>query len=168
MLPRPEQLMDMVGSAAAVKLAMEGAFDGRIKELKKAIADLEEKNSIVTNLDEALKVRTQADEYSSATRKKADDAVRASAKIREDADSRAALAAGRETTVAAREAAADKRQDQQDSRENIIFAQQKQRASELLAREEALEENEADYATRKKQLDADIRAFNQRLESLKV
>lgn len=168
LLPRPEQLMDMVGSAAAVKLAMEGAFDARIKELKEAAAALDGKTKIVSTLDEAIAIRDKAiaDAAKSAD---ASAALAATARSTFDsAKSREATIASREQAVASREAAADRRQSGQDAREQAIAETQSNRSAELLSREQALEENEADYAIRKRLLEADIRAFNQKLEALKV
>lgn len=167
-LPKPEQLVDLVGTSAAVQLAMNGAFDDKIMELKAAQAALAAAQSIATTVEQAQKVKADADAYAAKTKEECLALVAKAVNIGDQTKSRETLVAGREQAVSGRETAADARQRDQDEREQAIFNTQNARSAELLSRETALEQDEASYTSRKAQLDADIRAFNQRLEALKA
>lgn len=167
-LPKPEQMIDIVSNAAAVKLAMDGKFDARIAELKEAIAALDEKTSIAQTLEQAQKIKDDADTYAAAALEKEKSALTKAQDATDKAASREATVSAREQAVASREAGVQARQQTQDIREQSMLDTSVSVADKLAARESALVKNEADYAARKKQLDADIRAFNQRLEALKA
>lgn len=168
LLPKPEQLADLTGTVAAVQLAMSGAFDDKIAELKKQQAALGEKLVIAGTLDEAQQIKDDANAYAASTRKAADDlAAKAQAKA-DEADSRLTLVTARESAVRGREVAANARQQDQDARDQAIANRQDSIAAVQSARDAVLAKNEADYAGRNKKLTADIAAFNQRLEALKV
>ncbi len=167
-LPRPEQLVDLVSHAAAVKLAMDGQFDDKIAELKAAQAALAEVTSIAETLEQAQKIKGDADAYAAAALEKAKQALIRAQDATDKAASREATVGAREQAVSGREKAADARQATQDTREQSFLDAQVAASDKLAAREVKLKKAEDDYAGRKKQLDADIRAFNQKLEALKV
>lgn len=167
-LPKPEQLVDIVSHAAAVKLAMDGEFDAKISELKKATAALAEQNAIAQTLAQVKKLKSETDEYVATALSKAKDALSRAQDATDKAASREALVAGREQAVASREAGADQRQATQDTRESSFLSAQTA-ATEALKQKEStlLKAGEALLAAQKK-LIADQAAFNQRLDSLRV
>lgn len=168
MIPKPEQLVDIAGHVAAVKLAMDGAFDAKIADLKEAMSALDERTSIAQTLDQAQKVKDDADNYAAAALQKAKDAL---AKAQDSIDrsaSREALVSGREQAVASRETAADTRQATQDTREQAILDAQNARDISLTARETLVKKREIELTGGLKQLAADRAALNQRLDALKV
>lgn len=170
-LPKPEQMVDIAGHVAAVKLAMDGAFDGRIAELKEALAAMDEKTSIAQTLEQAQKIKDDADDYATAALAKAKDALAKAQDATDKAASREATVSARESAVASRESGVEGRQATQDRREQAMLDAQTVSEISIKARLAALDKNEAAQAGKQKQLDADIRAFNQKLdafESLKA
>jgi len=167
-LPRPEQLIDVAGHMAAVKLAMDGQFDARIAELKVAIAALDEKTSIAQTLDQAQKVKDDADAYAVAALAKAKEALSKAQDATDKVASRESIVTARESVVASRESAADARQATQDAREQSILGAQNSRDASLTARETAVKKGEIELAGKVKKLSGDQAAFNQKLDALKV
>ena len=167
-LPKPEQLVDLVSHAAAVKLAMEGEFDKKIAELKAAQQALADATEIAQTVEQARKIKEDADAYAVAALAKAKEALGRAQDATDKAASREALVTGREQAIASRESAAEARQKAQDAREESILQAQNKREAELNARTDMLKKNEDSNSARARKLDADIRAFNQRLEALKV
>lgn len=167
-IPRPEQLVDIAGHVAAVKLAMDGAFDARIKDLKAATAALSDAQTIATSVSQAQKVRVDADDYSDKQRANADALMMKARDQADKAASRESTVAAREQAVASRESAADNRQATQDTREDSIIQAQSAQDAKLSARETAVRKGEIELAGALKQLAADRAALNQRLDALKV
>lgn len=167
-LPRPEQLIDLTSHVAAVKLAMDGQFDAKIAELKEALAALDERTSIAQTLDQAQKVKDDADTYAAIALQKAKDALARAQDATDKAASREVLVSGREQAVSAREGQTDARQATQDTREQAILDAQNARNSDLTGRETAVKKSETKLADGLKKLAADQAAFNQRLDALKV
>ena len=167
-LPKPEQLVDLVGAGAAVHLAMTGAFDDKIAELKAAQAALADAQTIADTVEGAQKFKADTDAYNAQVRVDCDAMIANAKKVVDDASSRVANVMERETAVSGREKAADSREAELTARTNAIEASQTSKAAELLAREEALKTGEQDLLAERKQLASDQVAFNQRLDSLKV
>lgn len=168
MIPRPEQLVDIASHVAAVKLAMDGAFDERIAALKGATAKLEEAQAIATTIEQAKKIKDDADAYAATALGKARDALDRAQIANDKAASREVTVSAREQAVAARESTANARQDAQDRREEAILSAQSATDKSLAARENALKNGEADYTSKVKKLAADQAAFNQRLDALRI
>lgn len=168
MIPRPEQLVDIASHVAAVKLAMDGAFDERIDALKGATAKLEEAQAIATTIEQAKKIKDDADAYAATALAKARDALARAQDATDKVTSRETLVTAREQAAGSREAAADQRQQTQDAREQSILQAQSARDAQLDARADMLKKNQDSVSERARKLDADVRAFNQRLDALKV
>jgi chromosome segregation ATPase len=167
-LPKPEQMVDIVGHAAAVKLAMDGAFDDKIKELKAAQKKLTDAFAIGMTLEQAQKIKDDAEAYATAALEKAKQALSRAQDATDKVASREATVTAREQAVAGREKAADARQATQDTREESILQAQNEREAQLNTRTEMLKKNQDSVTERARKLEADIRAFNQKLEALKV
>lgn len=167
-LPKPEQMVDIVSHAAAVKLAMDGAFDDKIEELKAAQAALAEATAIAQTLEQAQKIKSDAEAYAAAALEKAKQALGRAQDATDKAASREATVTAREQAVAGREKAADARQATQDTREESILQAQNEREAQLNTRADMLKKNQDSVTERARKLEADIRAFNQKLEALKV
>lgn len=167
-LPKPEQLVDLVSHGAAIHLAMTGAFDDKIAELKNAQAALADATSIAQTIDQAQKIKDDADTYAAAALAKAKDALAKAQDATDKVSSREALVMAREQAVASRESAADSRQDTQDRREQAILDAQNARDASLSAREQTVKNAEADVVAKAKKLATDQAAFNQRLDALRV
>src|SRR5258708_37782454 len=125
-LPRPEQLVDLVSHAAAVKLAMDGQFDDKIAELRAAQTALADATSIAQTLDQAQKIKDDADAYAAAALEKARQALARAQDATDKAASREAILAGRDQAVASRESPVDTRQATQDRREETLLQPQTQ------------------------------------------
>src|SRR5258708_1977046 len=153
-LPRPEQLVDLVSHAAAVKLAMDGKFDDKIAELKAAQAALADATSIAQTLEQAQKIKDDADAYAATALEKAKQALSRAQDATDKASSREAILAGREQAVASRESAADTRQATQDRREESILQAQNQREPQLDTRADMLKTNQDPVTERSRKLTA--------------
>lgn len=167
-LPKPEQLIDLVAHGAAIHLAMTGKFDDKIAELKAAQDSLAVATSIAQTLEQAQKIKDDADAYATAALMKAKEAIARAQDASDKAASREALVSGREQAVASRETACDSRQATQDAREQSILDAQGARDKVLTAREQSVKNAEADVASKQKKLAADQAAFNQKLEALRA
>lgn len=167
-LPKPEQLVDLISHAAAVKLAMDGEFDAKIAQYKEAEKSLWSAQTIVATLEEAQKIKADADAYAAAALSKAKDALSRAQDATDKAASREATVSARESAVGSRESAADSRQATQDTREQAFLNAQVSASDALAAREVALKKAEVELVGKVKKLAADQAAFNQRLDSLKV
>src|SRR5258706_4883304 len=141
-LPKPEQLVDLVSHAAAVKLAMDGQFDDKIKELKAAQAALAKTGAIVDTLKAAQKIKDDADAYAAAALEKANGALSRAQDATDKVASREAIVTAREQAVGSREAASDQRQKAQDAREESMLNAQTLTDSALVQRDKILNKKE--------------------------
>lgn len=167
-LPKPEQLVDLVGQIGAIKLTMDGAFDQRIADLKAAAAALDEMTNKVNTLSQAQKIKDDAQALSEATQTACSQAVAKANDTLGAALAREAQVTARETAVTAREGAATTRSQFLDDREKSIIFAQDSRDRDLDDREDALAKQEAQSKAKLNKLNADIDAFNKRLDALKA
>lgn len=175
MLPKPEQLVDLVGQIGAIQLLMNGAFDERIAQLKAAQAALAETEAVVATLAEANKIFADARADVERAKQSCND-------MRQDAEAIRAKAIAREAKVMSRESAASRREQMLEQgtaalneRENNAFIAQQVRTAELSAieaalreREEAVNKKEQDLSAAYEKLTVDIANFNLRLDALKA
>jgi len=99
----PDEVAEAWTSATAAVAALSGKFDDRIKELKDLAADLDRRQGIVQTMDEAQRLRDEADRYSTEQRAAADEAFSRAKRVSDDADTKLANAqatmAGVESTA---------------------------------------------------------------------
>jgi hypothetical protein len=167
-LPKVERMADIVSHAAAVKLAMDGAFDEKIAALKAAQAEHDEAVAIAATLADAKKIKDDAIEQAGKASAAAALTTASAQELMDKAKAREATVSARESAVASRESTVDARQAAQDTREQAILDAQNARDKDLSARETAVKKAETDLVGKVKKLAADQTAFNQRLDSLRV
>ena len=168
MLPSPEQLVDMAGHAAAVKLAMDGAFDDKIAALKDEQAKLAEQLGMVKTVADAARILTDAQAEAEKSRMTIADAMTKAGDAVSQAGAKLSAVVARETAVAAREAQVDSRSAQLDARETAIADAQTTKDQELTQREGMIAKNLATLQAGQKKLSDDVRSFNQKLDAYKA
>lgn len=168
LLPKPEQLVDLVGHIGAIQLTMTGAFDEKISELKTAQAELAKFQGIVATVAEAQKIRDNATVFAEDTSRRCGEALAKAEQKLGEVIQREAVVTSREGAVGRRETATETRNKILDSRERSIITAQEAREGALADREVALKRNEEKCAAAASKLASDISAFNARLESLRA
>jgi hypothetical protein len=167
-LPKPEQLIDLVGHAVVIKQAMEGEFDKQISALKEAQAALAEQNGIVKTLAQAERIRDAATADAESKRVLCEDAIAKANTTLTAALARDRAVTDRENEVGRREATVAKAAESLKQLKIEIDKRQSEQDADLKKREAKLVENERNHAAAAAKLAKDIAAFNARLESLKA
>jgi DNA repair exonuclease SbcCD ATPase subunit len=166
------EIIDVTDKFALLQIALRGEFASEIEQLKAARADLEAKQAYIGTVEEAAKLRADAEAYAAETRGKADADA---ATVRGLANDLAAAASakvagiqGRETAVNALQAQLDARGTKLDERESAIADAQTTKDAELKEREAAVIRKEKELAVAVSKLNDDRVAFNKRLEALRA
>lgn len=152
----------------AVTLALRGDFDAEIKRLNEARASLDAANSYIGTVEEAAKIRSDADDYARSVKEKANALVANATTVSAGADAKASTVAAREQAVGAREATCSAIEAKLKSREQAIADAQSTKDAELREREAGIVKAETDIQARGKQLALDRAEFNRRLEALRA
>lgn len=152
----------------AVTLALRGDFDAEIKRLNTARASLDAANAYIGTVDEAAKIKADADEYATANREAADAATLKASGISAAADAKMSTVTAREQAVGAREATCSAIEAKLKAREQAIADAQVTKDAELRERQDGIVKMETDIQARGKQLAIDRAEFNRRLEALRA
>lgn len=157
------------------ELVLRGKFKDEIARLSKAKADAEEKLGMIATVEQAEKVRLEANSYSVVTKSEADSIHLNAQNILNAAKAREQAVADRENAVSGREAQVSANMNEitdlitrNDTIEASRVADHKADVAVLEKRETDVYQREAECAKRVTSLDTRERQFNERLESLKI
>lgn len=165
MLPAPEQMIDLVGHAAAVKLAMDGKFDEKIAALKEAAAALEEKTGIAKTVEDAKALRDLAEAEAKKLRDAAADAMDKARSAIAEAEAKLSTVTARETAVATLEAQLNARANELNRREAVMADAHNTKDQELREKKQQLIAFEATLNSKHEKLAADLAAFGKKIDA---
>lgn len=151
-----------------VELALRGAFKEEIESLRALTAELDEKLGAQADSESAKQARVDADAYAMKVRGEVESLAARSNEAASKVAAKLSSVEARELAIGAREATVDSRTSELDRRQKAIADAQSTKEAELIERESAVTAREKASSAARDQLSKDQKAFNQRLESLKV
>lgn len=176
--PIPSALDDVAGSEQKLldrELVLRGKFKDEIARFNTAKADAEEKLGMIATVEDAARVKEEADSHARATRLEADKAAATAQDLLAVAvakgktvDSNEAELAQREAVLQERVAALKETAAKLEAFEAQITARASAASADLVARGKALAQEKAEHGERVKALAEREKRLNARLDALKT
>lgn len=150
------------------EIALKGLFPKEIERMQKLKAECEQKLGMIATVEDAAKVKKEADAYAAKTVSEADGLKASASETNAKATKREAEVAKREQQVAMNAEQVANHKAANEQREAAFHAQTARQEQELDKRSGLLAKAEADLATRRAALEAREQEFQKRLEAVRA